>query len=563
MAFLDPSNTPQDPQIPDQSQPAATSDSTSGQPSSPGVFHSLFQKLSSGTDTQYKVDPTSGQTVATQVPEKPGQLFRNILAAGLMGGAGVGPNSGQHNFAQGLLAGLSGGTKEAVDMSKQQDALKRQQAQQDYTNQLKTQDAQRQQQAADREDKESQARLDLNKVQIAHTNAETAVQSQLLHDHLQNQQGAAANLLVNSSKDVVGDYNSLGIKPREENLTVDQMHQRLKDDPTLISKHVAVPTGVRDFQDPDTKDAQGNVVPGQWHTEETYSIYDPMTKVTPDMLAKAKTAGVDVNSPMYKELAQASANGSDVDFRKVAALQAQISKSFDWQKELLDINQKKSEVARNYAAATASGVEAKLRNNELILSNGQIADQKSFRDGKDLYNKGYDPNALDDKQRQSLSDFMGVVRDKSQDALKEIAQAYKADPTNTDLQKKMNDAVTANSLYQTQLMALDKNNKIATASSSPTSEYTKGLNGVAPQVFSSVVGIPGVKDLASARIALAKVAPGPNFTEADRAATEQSLTKYFEDASSKQKETTNRVDDAKEKNAQEKLGSAAQLGPMI
>lgn len=83
-----------------------------------------------GQQNQYSVGP-DGTLQNNPVPEKPGQLFRSILGAALLGGA-AGANG---NPAQGLAGGLVRGGAAGVQNTQQQDQQKQAQAQQDFKNQ--------------------------------------------------------------------------------------------------------------------------------------------------------------------------------------------------------------------------------------------------------------------------------------------------------------------------------------------------------------------------------------------------------------------------------------------
>src|SRR3984893_3137464 len=86
------------------------------------AHHSGLGRIAStllGKQTNFTVDPTTGTTIATEVQQKPGDLFRHILAGAILGGAAahqgqisVDPVAGQRTrMASGPLAGfLAGGT---------------------------------------------------------------------------------------------------------------------------------------------------------------------------------------------------------------------------------------------------------------------------------------------------------------------------------------------------------------------------------------------------------------------------------------------------------------------
>ena len=213
------------------------------------AFGKILSGLS-GSTNQYSIDPQTGQTVTTQVKTPPGQWARGILAAGLLGAQGIGPEHGQHTFAQGLLAGLGGGVKESTERQQQQDAQRREQAQQQYANQLKAQENTRQ-------DKELNMHEQLNKVAIARENAELVNQQMTAAEHHKNDQLQAAQFGLEADKSVRDAFDSLGTKPVQgmDNLTAAQGQDLLKQNSGAGAKYKIVRTGIRSVLDD-----QGNVV---------------------------------------------------------------------------------------------------------------------------------------------------------------------------------------------------------------------------------------------------------------------------------------------------------------
>jgi hypothetical protein len=96
-----------------------------------------------GRQTQYTVNPQTGETEETTAPAKPGTVFRNLLLGALVGGA-VG-SEGHGGFVQGFSRGGAAGAAQA----QAQDAQRRQQAQQQFENQLKARHEQSEQSDAE------------------------------------------------------------------------------------------------------------------------------------------------------------------------------------------------------------------------------------------------------------------------------------------------------------------------------------------------------------------------------------------------------------------------------
>ena len=87
------------------------------------AFGQAFQTLA-GTASSYSVDPQTGQTVQTQQKQAPGQLWRNILASAIMGGASAQAAHNQ-NPNMGFGGGAVTGGAAAIQDARQQDILKR------------------------------------------------------------------------------------------------------------------------------------------------------------------------------------------------------------------------------------------------------------------------------------------------------------------------------------------------------------------------------------------------------------------------------------------------------
>src|SRR5271157_3895509 len=105
-----------------------------------------FQSLVNPGHTEWTQGPNG--PVPTQVPDKPGQMFRNILAGAIMGGAAGanGPNPGGSGWAG------AGRGVQAVQQARQQQAQQAQeQAQQQFKNKQEADKAQREATAASEE----------------------------------------------------------------------------------------------------------------------------------------------------------------------------------------------------------------------------------------------------------------------------------------------------------------------------------------------------------------------------------------------------------------------------
>lgn len=356
-------------------------------PQQPSVFSKLFNKISSGTDTNYTIDPNSGKTVAVQTPQKPGTLFRNILAAGLLGGGGIGPQEGEHSFAQGLLAGVSGGAKTFDARQQQQDAQRREQAQQQYANQLKAKQE-------NREEAESTARLTLNRVQIANENLHQAALNQAAHERLDPSEVSVAQSLLEANKNTVNDLNAAGVKTYKEGLTGDELHAMITPgsptyDPGAVSKYHGVPTGTKVV-----KGADGNN-----HEVPTYSLYDlgsTGTMQVPDtLLSRLKSAGEDKAGPggkpsaLYSELQNAYKNKTPVDYRHIVAAQKEAGDTLNMNDIVQKQLKEKYEAARAQSETYRNNLDAQLDKIKIAGAKIDEKDKEDIHNGQDLFVNGY------------------------------------------------------------------------------------------------------------------------------------------------------------------------------
>ncbi len=409
-----PGMIPQIPQVPLQPAPPGMSTGlTPPDPSGGAVAgkQSLFSKLA-GTDVNYRIDPNTGATVPIRTPQKPGQMFRNILAAGLMAENGIGLESGAHNFAQGLVQGVGKGYGQSFQMGQAEDDKRRAQALQQYKDQM---EAQRNQ----RENKESTARLDLNKVQIAHENMQTAVLQQTLNDHLKDDQHQAATFALEADKNVVDDYKSLDIPPVTglTNLTGAEMQQYLANNPGASTKYKAVATGTQMVVGPD----------GKSHVENLFSAYPIMNKVPPTLIGDMKANGWDnPKNKQFYPIYQKMSKGGDVNYTEIAAVRNQL-KSWD------DVQDRTAKRLGEQARNAASWAQAAAANAETALRKDQLMDSKDARATRDLFNTrvNLSTGEVDEKDLTAVQkgDMKAIVNGVIQNANKELLQYDKPHKT--------------------------------------------------------------------------------------------------------------------------------------
>ena len=149
-----------------------------------------------GTTTEYRPsDPNNPNSPPApyQVPNKPGNLFRSILAGAILG-AGAGTANSEHNAGSGW--GAAGAGARAVQQNQQQqDLLKQQQAQQQWQNQLK-------QNQENREETQSKAQIAMWNLQKL--KALQDIQGEGWDKHQQ---------YVDKAAPIVAGYQAAGLKP--------------------------------------------------------------------------------------------------------------------------------------------------------------------------------------------------------------------------------------------------------------------------------------------------------------------------------------------------------------
>ena len=231
-----------------------------------------------GTSTQYRPsDPNNPNSPPApyEVQNKPGQLFRSILAGAILG-AGAGTSNAEHNAGSGW--GAAGAGAAAVQKNNQQQQQQRQQqAQQQFENQRQV-------------DQDQQEEL-RRKAEIAVNNAQTMRINQAMQGTDFDQHVKIADV----GRAGVKPYEDAGISPVASNISESQMHQYVQDHPEA-SVYDWEPVSVKTVL---TKDKDGNEVPSY---ESVYSAYDPKGKVTvpPSTIAEWKKAGVFDRYPEYE-----------------------------------------------------------------------------------------------------------------------------------------------------------------------------------------------------------------------------------------------------------------------
>lgn len=278
------------PPAPDPQQAAQAHDSLIGR---------TFKALT-GTNTQYSVDPTTGKTIQTPVQNTPGQFFKNVVAAALLGGA-MGEDKARQNEGSPLAAAVQGGTA-VINRDQQLNQQRIGQARDEFQDQLKAQQNQREQSTADREAQEAPLRQQMLKAQTAQMNAATA--NQLAE--AQSRGFTFHHEMADAGQAEAKMYEDSNVQPFARDIPESQIPEFLKNNPGAASQYHAVVTGTRTSLDKN----------GQPQWESTVSLYpnSASTVVTKDWLNTPKIQALKRTDPdWYSNLQQKAETGGTID----------------------------------------------------------------------------------------------------------------------------------------------------------------------------------------------------------------------------------------------------------
>ena len=329
-----------------------------------------------GGQVNYKVGP-DGQMQTKEAPQKPGQLFRNILAGAILGGA-----VGGQTPDNGLTGGLRGAAA-AQGQRQQMDDVNRERADQNYKRSLEASEEQRRQNKEQRDQAGFQTEQDLRRAQIAASNQQTMALSQ---------EAATRGLEYQAKVGEMGRINAqqyvdAGIQPvgGKGDIPYSQMGDFIKDHPG-VSANDAIVTGVHIIHNPD----------GSIGTEPTVTFYDPKADVTvtPAVLAQWKKDGVD---PQVFSLIKPNAQISVQQYNTLKRLdEAAAQKQFSRQKDDLEIQKTKLEM-QNVRSEMAHRAAEELRADKADREANKLGDVFS-----ELESHGGDMSKLaDDKDTKT------------------------------------------------------------------------------------------------------------------------------------------------------------------
>lgn len=364
------------------------------------AHHALLGKLATnlmGMNTSYQVDPSTGSLVAQQSPNKPGMFFRSVLAASLLGGAAGADGNPNQGFMGGLVRGAGAGMASA----NQQDALKRQQAQQQYANQLAAQKNQREQNQDQREADAAVTTDSLRKAQITQANAETYKTNVLTQGADLKTHQETAQMGLNH----FNDFKAAGLQPVVQDVPESEMKDLIQNRPGASTFDWEA-TGVKEG-----KDANGNPT-----HEYTYTAYDPKGQipVSQAVIDQWKKDGMD---KFYPDLFKIVKAGSPLDATQYIAL-----KQKDAQLYNDNLTRTKNDEAQKKAAADVGHVQAETnQSNAAAVKDyaeaGKAREEaKQLKDGGETNADGYKPEQIADAVAQGKGTFEQLTQGMGKEA---------------------------------------------------------------------------------------------------------------------------------------------------
>lgn len=346
-------------------------------------------KVLSGQNTQYTVNPQTGRMQTTQVQNTPGQLFKNIVASALIGGA-AGADGARENAGSPLAGVVRGGTA-VINRNRQLDQERVQRAQQDYQNELRANQEQREQQ-------QFQSEQTLLKAQTATNNLKRL---QLQHD-LRNASYQEHEQQVDAAKGELSAYKDS--TPLVKDLPESEANDFIKNRPGSFSQMVPIPTGVKVIEGKD----------GQPTWETTFTVYkksdnhnDKQFPVTAAMIKQYKDDGMDVSHPDLFDILKP---GRTISGRQLDALTG-YDLTLKNQKRQTQLTQ--SSITRNEALAkeaNAKSIEAYAAAQKDKTAIGNLSDKKTEQGlvktaFDDLHKNGNNMNALDTSGRIIIGNY--------------------------------------------------------------------------------------------------------------------------------------------------------------
>jgi len=392
----------------------------------PGPWHRAVQALL-GSTTEYQQTPNG--PVPYQVPNKPGNLFRSILAGAILG-AGAGASGSQNDAGSGWSAAGRGAAAAQQGMQQQQ--------------QQRAAEAQKQWENQRQANQDTQEDL-VRKAQIAMYNMTK------LKDMAAIQGGdyTTHKEMIDDAKPKVASYDATGLKPVKEGVSETE-YEKLKDTPGW-STYDWQPVGMTHYVDAKT---------GLVNYQTVWNAYDPQggkITITPALWSQWKDNGLLDREPNLAGVLHPDQSGNrsipysafmtyDAESSKLKAdTKAKAAADFETKKNNAELEHLAAQTLQEKATAAASGDEAALRSYELkqekLATDAETALTQNGNDWSKL--KPAQKVAL---QPQVQKDIEGYRTELSDPLLKEQLSSNDPDIVKAaqeraaDLQTKLDDA---------------------------------------------------------------------------------------------------------------------------
>lgn len=325
-------------------------------------------KILSGQNTQYTIDPQTGKMTTTEVPNTPGQFFKNVVAAALVGGAASASHARENGGSP--LAAVAEGGAANINRNQALDQERIQRAQQDYKNQLTAQNEQREDEKQRLDQQNFQSEEVLRKAQIAHANAETVRTNQLT----QGDSFTTHQKVAEAGQQHFSDYKDAGLQPVAKDISESEMADFMKNRPGASALDWEA-TGTKL-----TKDANGQPV-----YEQTYTAYDPKGKipVSKGTLDQWKKDGMD---KYYPDVFNNVKPGRELDVNQYIALKRKDAELFN-NNLVREKADQESDVAKariNEANASAARSYAEIGKVKQEIADDALGKKQSEQFGKAL-----------------------------------------------------------------------------------------------------------------------------------------------------------------------------------
>ena len=388
------------------------------------------------TQTSYSIDPATGKTISTTSKTPPGQWARGIVAAGLLGAGGIGPEHGEHTFAQGLLSGLTGGAQAMSAQRGEQDAKAKEQAQQDYANQLKAKEL-------------SQKEL-MNNAAIANYTQDTLMKKYQIMKYAADDSEHGAQLAVATDVPILKIMQDANNAPIKTDLNAADFKKDLADNTNAINAHSVIPivTGYQAVKHTD----------GSTSYEPIGNLYSSTVTVGPELPKQILAAGYDKDSAIYKNALDSV--GKKIEPQRLVTYFNAINQGMNLQEQSQKIAADNAAIARDRATEAAEYE----RYRGLKMDNDQ---KQSYNSGQTLFNTAIKPdgsldlNSLNGKTpaetAQNRKDMDMYLQAQYETGVKDydtLSQAHQRDPEDKSIADNLTQQGTAVSTYNSWLNSL-------------------------------------------------------------------------------------------------------------